>query len=74
MCDYSLHGVMSRPAKIGDKLATTEFTNTTTGGFAGVDDPMMAVCLQPGTELVFENAPLSIRQWRVILRCRASAP
>jgi hypothetical protein len=25
MCDYSLHHVVSRPAKVGDKLVVTEF-------------------------------------------------
>jgi hypothetical protein len=25
MCDYSLHGVRSRPAEIGDKLVTKDF-------------------------------------------------
>jgi len=34
-----------------------EFANTVTRGFASVDDPMTAVCLHPGTELVFDNAP-----------------
>jgi len=34
MCDYSLHGVASRPAKVGDKLVTTQFWSTTTRGFA----------------------------------------
>jgi hypothetical protein len=29
MCDYSLHDMASRPAKVGDKLVTTKFSNTT---------------------------------------------
>jgi hypothetical protein len=33
MCDYSLHGVATRPAKVGDKLVTTQFTNSITRGF-----------------------------------------
>jgi hypothetical protein len=33
MCDYSLHNVKSRPAKVGDKLTTHNFY-TGTGGFA----------------------------------------
>jgi hypothetical protein len=33
MCDYSLHNVKSRPAKVGDKLTTHHF-NTGTRGFA----------------------------------------
>ena len=55
MCDYSLHLVASRPAKVGDKLVSTSFPHTTTRGFASVDDRHMAVCLLPGTELAFEN-------------------
>ncbi len=56
MCDYSLHGVSSRPAKIGDKLTTSSFRNTLTRGFSAVGEPEAAVCLLPGTELVFERA------------------
>ena len=55
MCDYSLHLVASRPAKIGDKLVTTKFNNSLTGGFAGVQEPSVAVCLLPGTEVAFER-------------------
>ncbi len=54
MCDYSLHHVASRPAKVGDKLITTRFVNTPTGGFAASDNPNVAVCLLPGTEIAFE--------------------
>jgi len=53
MCDYSLQNVASRPAKIGDKLTTHNFCIT--GGFAAVGDLNVAVCLMPGTELVFEQ-------------------
>jgi hypothetical protein len=31
MCDYSLHSVRSRPAKIGDKLVTKDFGTGTCG-------------------------------------------
>jgi len=55
MCDYSLHHVASRPARIGDKLTTSKFINTPTGGFSAVDNPNVAVCLLPGTELAFEQ-------------------
>jgi len=54
MCDYSLHLVASRPAKVGDKLVATEFVKSITRGFAAVDNPEVAVCLMPGTELAFE--------------------
>ena len=55
MCDYSLHHVMSRPAKVGDKLVTTKFSNSITRGFAVVGEPDVAVCLLPGTEVAFEK-------------------
>jgi hypothetical protein len=55
MCDYSLHGVASRPAKVGDKLITMQFYNTSTGGFAAEGEPRVAVCLLSGTEVVFER-------------------
>lgn len=52
MCDYSLHSVMSRPARIGDQLTTRDF-GTGTRGFAAAEDPRLAVCVLPGTELAF---------------------
>ena len=52
MCDYSLHDVKSRPAKVGDKLTTHHFNSGTTG-FAAPEDADMAVCVLPGTELAF---------------------
>jgi hypothetical protein len=55
MCDYSLHLVASRPARVGDKLISTSFPETTTRGFASIDDRKVAVCLLPGTELAFEK-------------------
>jgi hypothetical protein len=55
MCDYSLHNVASRPAKVGDKLVVTDFAKTITRGFAAVGEPDVAVCLLPGTELAFEG-------------------
>jgi len=55
MCDYSLHHVASRPAKVGDQLISTRFHNSITRGFAAVDEPNVAVCLLPGTEVAFEQ-------------------
>jgi hypothetical protein len=55
MCDYSLHEVPSRPAKVGDKLVSTQFWNTTTQGFSAVGEPEVAVCLLPGTEIAFNS-------------------
>src|SRR6266508_4413130 len=54
MCDYSLHHVATRPAKVGDKLMATRFPNSITRGFAAVGEPHVAVCLLPGTEIAFE--------------------
>jgi hypothetical protein len=53
MCDYSLHLVASRPAKVGDELVSTKFAGTSTRGFAAVGERRTAVCLLPGTELAF---------------------
>src|SRR6516164_827051 len=50
MCDYSLHMVRTRPAKVGEKLITHDF-GTGTRGFAAPEDCSVAVCLLPGTEL-----------------------
>ena len=53
MCDYSLHAVASRPARVGEALITTTFYGTSTRGFASVSEPNVAVCMLPGTELAF---------------------
>jgi len=55
MCDFSLQSVRSRPAKVGDKLVTRDF-GTGTRGFSAVDDPGLAVCILPGTELAFARS------------------
>ena len=55
MCDYSLHSVATRPAKVGDKLVVTEFAKAITRGFTGVGERELAVCLLPGTEIAFER-------------------
>ena len=64
MCDYSLQSVKSRPAKIADKLTVRDF-GTGTRGFAASENPDVAVCVLPGTELAFadEVRRLSIRLW-----------
>lgn len=54
MCDYSLHHVASRPAKVGDKLTTRDF-GTGTRGFAASENTGVAVCVLPGTELAFSK-------------------
>src|SRR6516164_6310381 len=54
MCDYSLHHLRSRPARVGDKLAVSDFGHYLgTRGFAAPEDAFLAVCLLPGTELSF---------------------
>jgi hypothetical protein len=55
MCDYSLHLVTTRPAKVADKLISTKFNISTTRGFAEVGEPNVAVCVRPGTEIAFEK-------------------
>jgi hypothetical protein len=55
MCDYSLELVVSRPARVGDKLISTRFPDAMTRGFASVEEPNVAVCLLSGTELAFES-------------------
>ncbi len=54
MCDYSLHHVKSRPAKVGDQLTTRDF-GFGTRGFAASEDKNVAVCVLPGTELSFAS-------------------
>ena len=67
MCDYSLHSVKSRPAKVGDKLTTRSF-GTGTRGFAASEDSNVVVCVRPGTELSFAREvmcqPIGIFGWR----------
>ena len=66
MCDYSLHHVSSRPARVADKLVTMELAKSNVRGFAAVGElgaklvihdspPEVAVCLLPGTELAFDE-------------------
>jgi hypothetical protein len=69
MCDFSLHHVKSRPAKVGDKLRTVNF-KTGTRGFAAPEDSTTAVCILPGTELAFSEevkcapTPFGFSSWR----------
>lgn len=66
MCDYSLHQVASRPAKVSDRIVTTELAKASARGFAAIGEhgaklvihdgpPKVAVCLLPGTELAFDD-------------------
>ena len=67
MCDFSLQSVRSRPAKVADKLVTRDF-GTGTRGFSAADDPGMAVCIRPGTELAFGSEvmclPAGLLGWK----------
>ena len=55
MCDYSLQSVASRPAKVGDRLISSSFSDAITRGFTAAGEPEVAVCLLPGTEVAFEH-------------------
>lgn len=59
MCDYSLHNVKARPARVGDRL-TTRLFNITTRGFSAPEDMNVAVCLLPGTELSFTREVMRV--------------
>jgi hypothetical protein len=63
MCDYSLQAVANRPAKVGETLITTTFRGTSTRGFASENDPTVAVCLLPGTELAFAEEVKYGHRW-----------
>jgi hypothetical protein len=63
MCDYSLHAVATRPAKVGETLITTTFRGTSTRGFAAVSEPNVAVCMLPGTELAFAENVRYDNRW-----------
>jgi len=83
MCDYSLHHVASRPAKVSDKLVTTELARSSARGFAAVGEhgaklvihdgpPQVAVCLLPGTELAFDNEVRYDRPFRLFGKARVN--
>jgi hypothetical protein len=62
MCDYSLHNVKSRPAKVDDKLTTRQFYSGTRG-FCAPEDMNVAVCVLPGTELSFNEDVRRVQVW-----------
>ena len=76
MCDYSLHNVKSRPAKVGDKL-TTHYFYSGTRGFATPQDASTAVCVLPGTELAFAAPvrynPRGLFAWKMNVVAHATA-
>jgi hypothetical protein len=62
MCDYSLHNVKTRPARVGEKLITRD-CGTGSRGFAASEDKNVAVCLLPSTELSFAKEVSRIKLW-----------
>lgn len=59
MCDYSLASYKSRPAVKDEKLTTRRFLSCTTG-LVSASEPDVAVCILPGSCLVFD-APAQAR-------------
>ena len=72
MCDYSLERQRSRPAAQGDRLVTTSFPGSTTRGFCAAGDRDVAVCLSPGTELVFDRPVTFAGLFRFLLDAHQS--
>ena len=72
MCDYSLHLVASRPAKVADKLVATDFKKSITRGFTEIGQPEVAVCLLPGTEVAFDADVQYDRAFSMFGRARLS--
>jgi hypothetical protein len=76
MCDYSLHSVKSRPAKVGETLRTHLFI-TGTSGFAALEDANTAVCVLPGTELAFATpvkcSPRGLFAWKPVRMTHTTA-
>jgi hypothetical protein len=69
MCDFSLHAAAQKPAEKGHKMKTARlaYTGGSSGGFFDADDPSVAVCLQPGTEVAFDKPPLLRRGFRAFV-------
>ena len=54
MCDYSLEGYRSRPAREGERYVTTRFASGTMG-FSSPGDSSTPICVQCDTRLMLEN-------------------
>jgi hypothetical protein len=69
MCDYSLHQRASRPARVGDRLVSTAFTNSVTRGFSDTATSNVAVCLvtrlRPGQHAMVLQLPVTADMKRV---------
>ena len=72
MCDYSLHLLASRPAKVADRLVSTDFTKSITRGFSEIGHPDVAVCLLPGTEIAFDDTVQYDRAFSMFGRARVA--
>jgi hypothetical protein len=70
MCDYSLHLIASRPAKVADRLVSTDFATSITRGFSEAGQPGVAVCLLPGTEIAFDDVVLYDRAFSMFGKAR----
>ena len=70
MCDYSLHLISSRPAKVADKLVSTDFAASITRGFTESGNPDVAVCLLPGTEIAFDDVVVYDRAFSMFGKAR----
>ena len=61
MCDYSIENCKTRDARVGDRLVSGRIRSTDAAGwtrskgFHAEGDDGTAICLRPGTELVFEG-------------------
>jgi hypothetical protein len=70
MCDYSLHLIASRPAKVADRLVSTDFPASITRGFTEIGQPNVAVCLLPGTEIAFDDVVVYDRAFSMFGKAR----
>jgi hypothetical protein len=70
MCGYSLHLIASRPAKVADRLVSTDFPASITRGFTEIGTPDVAVCLLPGTEIAFDNTVVYDRAFSMFGKAR----
>jgi hypothetical protein len=63
MRDDRQPNAFARPARLGDRLVTTQFIHNR--GFAAANDPDAEVCIALGTELAFDQhiecEPMSVR-------------
>jgi hypothetical protein len=56
MCDWSAESVARRDAQVGDELVTRRISAHTTG-LGSPKDHHTAVCVKPGTKLIFSGIP-----------------